>query len=52
MEGPDIVKKENENKGSSELNMGAFRCAVFCEVKKCCKKYKRGKRCGSCPKKK
>lgn len=27
-------------------------CVRFCEFKKCCKKYKHGKRCGSCPKKK
>ncbi len=27
-------------------------CARFCEFKKCCKKYKEGKRCKKCPKKK
>jgi hypothetical protein len=26
-------------------------CVRMCEFKKCCKKYKHGKRCGSCPKK-
>ncbi len=26
-------------------------CARFCEFKKCCKKYKEGKRCKKCPKK-
>ncbi|MNU48513.1 hypothetical protein D3C71_374330 [compost metagenome] len=25
-------------------------CIRQCELKKCCKKYKRGKRCKSCPK--
>jgi hypothetical protein len=27
-------------------------CARMCEFKKCCKKYKEGKRCKKCPKKK
>ena len=27
-------------------------CARMCEFKTCCKKYKHGKRCGKCPKKK
>lgn len=26
-------------------------CVRLCEFKKCCKKYKRGKRCKKCPKK-
>lgn len=26
-------------------------CARLCEFKKCCKKYKHGKRCKKCPKK-
>jgi hypothetical protein len=26
-------------------------CVRMCEFKKCCKKYKHGKRCKSCPKK-
>jgi hypothetical protein len=26
-------------------------CARLCEFKKCCKKYKEGKRCKKCPKK-
>jgi hypothetical protein len=26
-------------------------CARMCEFKKCCKKYKHGKRCSKCPKK-
>lgn len=52
MEGPDIVKKEIGDDRSLGRAQSAFRCAVLCEVKKCCKKYKRGKRCGSCPKKK
>lgn len=26
-------------------------CARMCEFKKCCKKYKEGKRCKKCPKK-
>ncbi len=34
-----------------DCSMGAFKCVLFCEAKKCCKKYKRGKRCKSCPKK-
>ncbi len=27
-------------------------CARMCEFKKCCKKYKHGKRCKKCPKRK
>jgi hypothetical protein len=27
-------------------------CARMCEFKKCCKKYKHGKRCTKCPKRK
>jgi len=26
--------------------------ACGCDFKKCCKKYKKGKRCGKCPKRK
>lgn len=29
-----------------------FSCARMCEFKKCCKKYKHGKRCKKCPKRK
>jgi len=28
-----------------------FSCARMCEMKTCCKKYKKGKRCKKCPKK-
>lgn len=32
------------------LNKGAGVCYTGCIYKKCCKKYKKGKRCKDCPK--
>jgi len=34
----------------SEPIKGIQSCLVCCEFKKCCKKYKKGKRCKNCPK--
>lgn len=36
---------------SPEITERFLQCVRFCEFKKCCKKYKRGKRCKKCPKK-
>lgn len=34
-----------------EMGKGFLMACRFCEFKKCCKKYKHGKRCKKCPKK-
>lgn len=46
-----VVPGRVEQEEKHDFSIGAFKCALFCEAKKCCKKYKRGKRCKSCPKK-
>lgn len=44
-----VVSEQGEREKHDHCG-GAFKCALLCEAKKCCKKYKRGKRCKSCPK--
>ncbi len=46
-----VVSEPGAQEQKHDCSISAFRCALFCEAKKCCKKYKRGKRCKSCPKK-
>ncbi len=51
------MKTEQEKKevlagGAEGMEQHHFlMCARLCEFKKCCKKYKEGKRCKKCPKK-
>jgi len=46
----DLSKKEAVVEKAASC-MFLFSCARMCELKTCCKKYKRGKRCKKCPKK-
>ena len=32
-----------------DLKKGVAACLLCCDYKKCCKKYKKGKRCKKCP---
>jgi hypothetical protein len=44
--------RKHKTEASQSENNSFCRCAtIFCEMKTCCKKYKRGKRCKKCPKK-
>ena len=38
------------NKSTSRLNSGVNKLCLEKDKKKCCKKYKKGKRCKDCPK--
>ena len=49
-ENEEKVLNEQEQLISSRADY-FLSCVRMCEFKKCCKKYKHGKRCGSCPKK-
>ncbi|WP_162903195.1 hypothetical protein [Taibaiella koreensis] len=45
-------KKELPAMETGEMEQQPFlMCARLCEFKKCCKKYKEGRRCKKCPKK-
>lgn len=48
-----IVKRNDPAEADKDLLPASFfmRNCRDCQFKKCCKKYKRGKRCGKCPKK-
>jgi hypothetical protein len=49
-----VAAEPKENAGIEEVDIRAYHflsCARMCEFKKCCKKYKHGKRCKRCPKK-
>jgi|GEM_PF-899836 len=47
--GPE--RKESIVAEDCSLQQHFLLCARLCEFKKCCKKYKHGKRCKKCPKK-
>jgi len=48
------MEKEQLNKRAedtvNQFILKDFSFQLDCVYKKCCKKYKKGKRCGSCPK--
>jgi hypothetical protein len=50
-----VMDRETQNKPAEYTNIQPMLVKEFtfqldCVYKKCCKKYKKGKRCGSCPK--
>lgn len=46
----NLYSKENFNEISKTIESDCFlKNCKLCEFKKCCKKYKKGKRCKKCP---
>lgn len=48
----NLISEKSEIPTDPELFKGIGRCLSCCVGKKCCKKYKKGKRCKDCPGKK
>jgi len=46
----DTINKPAEYTANQLMLMKEFTFQLECVYKKCCKKYKKGKRCRSCPK--
>ena len=48
----NLMSERKEIPTDPELNKGVGHCFLCSCYKKCCKKYKKGKRCKDCPGKK